>query len=252
MTACPWARGVHRIFASSERKATDAAQVLADGLGLDGYSVIATLGENDRSATGFLAKDEFEATVDAFFAQPLQSIRRWEPAAQMPRHGLSAPSSRPCRKPLSVRTSPLSGMAAREPCSIATSQGCRSIAATTSPRQMAGTGSPSTGRAENFYVTAGSRSTQWPGKPRDQLTWSICRRYWRSPPRLASEGRYASSNSSRPTFATRRNQGRTTVIISAGHQGIVTVTGGVQRGSEVRPRFMRRQPHLATGRLLRL
>ena len=34
--------------------------------------------------------------------------------------------------------------------------------------------------------------------------------------------------------------------------GIVTVTGGVQRGSEVRPRFMRRQPHLATGRLLRL
>ena len=28
--------------------------------------------------------------------------------------------------------------------------------------------------------------------------------------------------------------------------------GSVQRGSEVRPRFMRRQPHLATGRLLRL
>ena len=35
-------------------------------------------------------------------------------------------------------------------------------------------------------------------------------------------------------------------------RGIVTVTGGVQRGSEVRLRFMRRQPHLATGRLLRL
>jgi len=34
--------------------------------------------------------------------------------------------------------------------------------------------------------------------------------------------------------------------------GIVTVTGGVQRGGEVKPRFMRRQPHLATGRLLRL
>ena len=26
-------------------------------------------------------KDEFEATADAFFAQPLQSIRGWEPAA---------------------------------------------------------------------------------------------------------------------------------------------------------------------------
>jgi len=81
MTACPWARGVRGIFASSERKARDAAQILADGLGLNGYSVIANLGENDRSATGFLAKDEFEATVDAFFAQPLQSIRGWEPAA---------------------------------------------------------------------------------------------------------------------------------------------------------------------------
>ena len=50
-------------------------------MGLNGYSVIANLGENDRSATGFLAKDEFEATVDAFFAHPLQSIRGWEPAA---------------------------------------------------------------------------------------------------------------------------------------------------------------------------
>jgi hypothetical protein len=34
--------------------------------------------------------------------------------------------------------------------------------------------------------------------------------------------------------------------------GIVTVTGGVQRVGEGEPRFMRRQPHLASGRLLRL
>ena len=81
MTARPWVRGVRRIFASGERKARDAAQILADGLGLGGYQVIADLGENDRSATGFLAKDEFEVTVDAFFAKPLQSIRGWEPAA---------------------------------------------------------------------------------------------------------------------------------------------------------------------------
>ena len=68
-------------FASSERKARDTAQILADGLGLGGYTTIANLGENDRSASGFLANDEFEATVDAFFAQPLQSIRGWERAA---------------------------------------------------------------------------------------------------------------------------------------------------------------------------
>lgn len=57
MTARPWARGVRRIFASGERTGRDAAQILADGLGLGGYHVIADLGENDRSATGFLAKE---------------------------------------------------------------------------------------------------------------------------------------------------------------------------------------------------
>jgi broad specificity phosphatase PhoE len=80
MSAQPWVRGLRRIFASSERKARDVAQILAEDLGHDGYSVIADLGENDRSATGFLARDEFEATVNAFFAYPQDSIRGWEPA----------------------------------------------------------------------------------------------------------------------------------------------------------------------------
>jgi len=81
MAAQPWARELRHIFASSERKARDAAQILAEDLGHDGFSVIADLGENDRSATGFLAGDEFEATVDAFFAYPQESIRGWETAA---------------------------------------------------------------------------------------------------------------------------------------------------------------------------
>jgi broad specificity phosphatase PhoE len=81
MKSRSWTRGMRRIFASSERKARDAAQILADALGLGSYSIIAALGENDRSATGFLPKDEFEATADAFFAQPHRSIRGWEPAA---------------------------------------------------------------------------------------------------------------------------------------------------------------------------
>jgi hypothetical protein len=34
--------------------------------------------------------------------------------------------------------------------------------------------------------------------------------------------------------------------------GFVTLTGAVQRGGEIEPSFMRRQPHLATGRRLRL
>jgi broad specificity phosphatase PhoE len=76
-----WISGVRSIFASSERKARDAAQILADGLGLAGYRIVDGLGENDRSATGFLDKAEFEATADAFFATPQTSVRGWEPAA---------------------------------------------------------------------------------------------------------------------------------------------------------------------------
>ena len=39
------------------------------------------LGKTDRSATGYLPKQEFEETADAFFAHPQQSVRGWEPAA---------------------------------------------------------------------------------------------------------------------------------------------------------------------------
>jgi broad specificity phosphatase PhoE len=81
MAASPWASGVRHIFSSSERKARDAAQLLTDGIGLHVYDVIHGLGENDRSATGYLPQQEFEAMVDTFFAQPQTSVRGWEPAA---------------------------------------------------------------------------------------------------------------------------------------------------------------------------
>jgi len=75
-----WVRAVRTIFASDERKSRDGAQILAEGLGLPGYIVVASLRENDRSATGYLSKEEFEATVDRFFAQPGISVRGWETA----------------------------------------------------------------------------------------------------------------------------------------------------------------------------
>jgi broad specificity phosphatase PhoE len=81
MVASSWIKEVRGIFASSERKARDGAQILANGLRLSGYSVIDDLGENDRLATGYLPKQEFDATVDAFFAHPQTSVRGWEPAA---------------------------------------------------------------------------------------------------------------------------------------------------------------------------
>jgi broad specificity phosphatase PhoE len=73
-----WLKGICCIFASHERKARDAAQILADALGLDGYGVVPDLRENDRSATGYLPKQEFEATADAFFADPHERVRGWE------------------------------------------------------------------------------------------------------------------------------------------------------------------------------
>jgi broad specificity phosphatase PhoE len=70
IVAASWVKEVCSIFASSERKAREGAQILADGLGLGGYVIVDDLCENDRSATGYLPKQEFEAMVDAFFAQP--------------------------------------------------------------------------------------------------------------------------------------------------------------------------------------
>jgi broad specificity phosphatase PhoE len=82
ITGCPWTRNVRRVFASSERKARDGVEILATGLGLTGYGIVAALGEADRSATGYLPRQEFEETADAFFAHPQQSVRGWEPAAR--------------------------------------------------------------------------------------------------------------------------------------------------------------------------
>jgi broad specificity phosphatase PhoE len=67
------------VWASTETKAIEAAGILAAARGL-GVRVREDLGENDRSATGFLPPDEFERMADAFFARPEDSVRGWERA----------------------------------------------------------------------------------------------------------------------------------------------------------------------------
>jgi broad specificity phosphatase PhoE len=57
----------------------DTAELLAGHRGLS-FATRAELGENDRSATGYLPREEFEATADLFFKQPDRSVRGWEPA----------------------------------------------------------------------------------------------------------------------------------------------------------------------------
>ena len=73
------AAGISAVWASEETKAIEAAEILARALGL-AVRLVPELGENDRSATGYLPPEEFERTADAFFASPEESVRGWERA----------------------------------------------------------------------------------------------------------------------------------------------------------------------------
>jgi broad specificity phosphatase PhoE len=70
---------VTHIWSSAETKARETVGVLARPRDLP-TAVDARLGENDRSATGFLPRPFFEAAADAFFANPEASFKGWETA----------------------------------------------------------------------------------------------------------------------------------------------------------------------------
>jgi broad specificity phosphatase PhoE len=74
------------VFASDERKALELAAIIA-GAAVTGDP---QMGENDRSATGFLPPDQFEATANRFFAAPLESVDGWERAIDAQRRILEA------------------------------------------------------------------------------------------------------------------------------------------------------------------
>ncbi len=84
-----WVRDVTAVHCSTEQKAIDGATILAAHLGL-GYATHEDLGENDRSATGYLPPAEFERTADAFFAEPQASVRGWERAVDAQRRIVAA------------------------------------------------------------------------------------------------------------------------------------------------------------------
>lgn len=75
----PFIADIDAIWCSTERKAIEAAEILAAHRKIPARA-LAELGENDRSATGYLPSAEFEATADSFFARPLESVRGWERA----------------------------------------------------------------------------------------------------------------------------------------------------------------------------
>ncbi|UFN46830.1 histidine phosphatase family protein [Roseomonas sp. OT10] len=87
--ALPELAGIASVWASTETKAIEGAGLLAGALGL-GVGVHPGLGENDRSATGYLPREEFEQVADAFFARPHDSVRGWERAADAQARVLAA------------------------------------------------------------------------------------------------------------------------------------------------------------------
>jgi len=75
-----WVADIDTIYCSKEAKAVDGAEILSRLCHAPIYQLV-QLGENDRSATGYLPKREFEATADEFFAKPLHNVRGWESAS---------------------------------------------------------------------------------------------------------------------------------------------------------------------------
>lgn len=88
----PWVGDVCAVYCSDEQKAIDSANILAAHRGLP-VTEVAALGENDRSATGFLPPSEFEQMADAFFAQPELSVGGWERAIGAQRRIVDAVSA---------------------------------------------------------------------------------------------------------------------------------------------------------------
>lgn len=71
--------GTTQIIASGERKAVETAEIVAGKMNI-ALEIREAMHENDRSATGFLEAEEFEAVADQFFRHPLVSVRGWERA----------------------------------------------------------------------------------------------------------------------------------------------------------------------------
>ncbi len=78
---------VTQIWTSGERKARETGKIIGAPRTLPVKTHLG-LGENDRSATGYLPREDFEVAADAFFARPEISYRGWETAleAQMRIH----------------------------------------------------------------------------------------------------------------------------------------------------------------------
>lgn len=77
------------VFTSCEKKAVDCGQIAHEIWSVP-HVEIASLGEIDRSATGYLPPAEHSAVGREAFEHPDQSVRGWEPAVVAQRRIISA------------------------------------------------------------------------------------------------------------------------------------------------------------------
>ena len=89
LCARPWLADVGRLVSSGETKALETAAIVAASTGL-AVEVREALHENDRSSTGFVPGDRFEALADAFFAAPDVSVEGWETSSDAQRRVVGA------------------------------------------------------------------------------------------------------------------------------------------------------------------
>ena len=80
---------VTAVWSSREQKALDGGAIIAGRLGVP-HRIDPDLGENDRSATGYIAPPEFWEVVADFFGKPDESVRGWETARHAQRRIVTA------------------------------------------------------------------------------------------------------------------------------------------------------------------
>jgi broad specificity phosphatase PhoE len=74
-----WIGNVARIISSHETKAIVTAELIGSHL-IVAVETRDDLGEIDRSATGYLAADDYDRVTEEFFAEPEKQARGWERA----------------------------------------------------------------------------------------------------------------------------------------------------------------------------
>jgi broad specificity phosphatase PhoE len=73
--------------------------MISEALGIP-YTTILEMGENDRSATGYLSEREFDYVVDQFFRRPEESVRGCERSIDAQRRIIAATKAVLSAKPV--------------------------------------------------------------------------------------------------------------------------------------------------------